>query len=217
MGRPFAGRQVHIGLGSLLAWRVANTKAASFSIAVNDYGLELLTPEPVDWSALRSGAIFSTDSLLHDVRASLNSSEMALRRFREIARVSGLIFQGYPGAPKSARQLQASAGLFYEVFRKHDGDNLLLSQAQLEVLQQELEIERLTQVLQRMAGQELTMVQLQRPTPFAVPLLVERFREQLTTEKLSDRIARLIGELEAAAGPVDTKPSPQGAKRRRLS
>lgn len=197
---PFAGRHVHIGLGSLLAWRAAQSKAASFSIAVNDYGLELLSPEPVDWALLRSGALLSTENLLDDIRASLNSSELALRRFREIARVSGLVFQGYPGAPKSTRQLQASAGLFYEVFRKHDSDNLLLSQAQTEVLQQELEIERLANVLRRMAKQSLFFVELERPTPFAFPLLVERLREQLSTEKLSDRIARLVKELEAAAG-----------------
>jgi ATP-dependent Lhr-like helicase len=50
------------------------------------------------------------------VLASLNSSELARRRFREIARVAGLISTGYPGQPKSARQLQASSTLFYEVF-----------------------------------------------------------------------------------------------------
>ena len=196
---PFAGRHVHIGLGSLLAWRAARSKAATFSIAVNDYGLEILSPEPVDWSGLQTGQLFETGDLLSDIQASLGSSELALSRFREISRVSGLVFQGFPGAPKSTRQLQASASLFFEVFRKHDPDNLLLTQAHAEVLRQELEIERLSSCLLELAGRQLRLCTLERATPFAFPLMVERFREQLSTEKLSARIERLLKELEAAA------------------
>ncbi len=196
---PFAGRPVHIGLGSLIAWRAARNKAATFSIAVNDYGLEILSADPVDWSGLQTGKLLETANLLGDVQASLNSSELALSRFREISRVSGLVFQGFPGAPKSTRQLQASASLFYEVFRKHEPDNLLLSQAQTEVLQQELEMERLHRCLLELASRRLHFCHPERPTPFAFPLMVERFREQLSTEKLSARIERLLKELEAAA------------------
>ncbi len=192
---PFAGRNVHIGLGALLAWRASQIKPATFSIAVNDYGLEMLSADAVDWSGL-ANQLLSTENLLADVLKSLNSSELALRRFREIARISGLVFQGFPGAPKSNRQLQASAGLFYEVFRKHDENNLLLTQAQTEVMEQELEIERLRQCLTNIAQRKLQFVVIDKPTPFAFPLMVERLREKLSTEKLSDRIARMVADVE---------------------
>jgi ATP-dependent helicase Lhr and Lhr-like helicase len=195
---PFAGRNVHIGLGALLAWRAALSKPATFSIAVNDYGLEMLSPEPVDWSGL-SANLFSTKDLLADVLKSLNSSELALRRFREIARISGLVFQGFPGAPKSNKQLQASAGLFYEVFRKHDAQNLLLTQAETEVMEQELELGRLRQCLERIAKRQLHYVEIDKPTPFSFPLMVERLREKLSTEKLSDRIARMLADAEKSS------------------
>jgi ATP-dependent Lhr-like helicase len=197
---PFAGRNVHLGLAALLAWRVSCQTPATFSVAVNDYGLELLAPEPVDWSGLAQGALLSDEGLLEDVQASLNAGELALRRFREIARISGLVFQGFPGATVRTRQLQASAGLFYEVFRQHDADSLLLSQARKEVLEQELEIGRLRVALERLRGLKLVSVQLERPGPFAFPLMIERLREQVSTEKLADRVARMVRELEAAAG-----------------
>jgi ATP-dependent helicase Lhr and Lhr-like helicase len=197
---PFAGRNVHLGLAALLAWRVSRQTPATFSVAVNDYGLELLAPEPVDWSGLAQGELLSDEGLLEDVQASLNAGELALRRFREIARISGLVFQGFPGATVRTRQLQASAGLFYEVFRQHDADSLLLSQARKEVLEQELEIGRLRVALARLRGLKLVSVQLERPGPFAFPLMIERLREQIGTEKLSDRVARMVRELEAAAG-----------------
>jgi ATP-dependent Lhr-like helicase len=197
---PFAGRQVHLGLASLLAWRASGTAPATFSVAVNDYGLELLSPEPVDWSGLADGSLLAEGTLAQDVLASLNSGELALRRFREIARISGLVFQGFPGAPKSSRQLQASSGLFYEVFRQHDADNLLLGQAQREVLEQELDLGRLRATLERLRARRRVEVALERPGPFAFPLLIERLRERVSTEKLADRVARMVRELERAAG-----------------
>ena len=137
--------------------------------------------------------------MLDDVLASLNAGELARRRFREVARVSGLVFQGYPGAPKSVKQLQASSSLFYEVFRRHDAGNRLLAQAEREVLEQELELGRLRQSLGRMRRQQVCYRLLARPTPFAFPLMVERFREQVTTEQLSTRIERMLADLERAA------------------
>ncbi|MBB4862143.1 ATP-dependent Lhr-like helicase [Pseudomonas nitritireducens] len=198
---PFAGRSVHLGLASLLAWRLARQAPLSFSLAVNDYGLELLSASPVDFAAALGPALFDSDDLLPEVLASLNAGELARRRFREIARIAGLVFTGYPGAPKSARQLQASSGLFFDVFNQYDPDNLLLTQARQEVLRQELDVQRLQQTLQRMQALRLDVHAIRRATPFAFPLLVERFRESLSSEKLADRIRRMLADLEEAAGP----------------
>ena len=194
---PFAGRHVHLGLASLLAWRLARERPNTFSLSVNDYGFELVSPEEFDLAPVRDQSVFSTDDLLQDVLASLNSTELAQRRFREIARVAGLIFSGYPGQPKSAKQLQASSGLFFEVFRKYDKGNLLLGQAEREVLSQELEISRLFATLERMLGKALWLVELKHPSPMSLPLMVERFREKLTTEQLSTRLDRILRDMEA--------------------
>ncbi|WP_336705405.1 DEAD/DEAH box helicase [Delftia acidovorans] len=240
---PFAGRHAHAGLASLLAWRAAQGETGTFSIAVNDYGLELLSATERDWAAMlpellraepaqavaapgrvsatEAGAMRNTanadrhwdraaddahlpsedarHALLHEVLASLNATEMARRRFREIARVSGLIFQSHPGERRSARQLQASAQLFFEVFRKYDDMNLLLRQADEEVLSQELDVAQLLAALRRMQAQTLVVSALRRPSPFAFPLMVERFREKLTNEHLADRIARMLAQLHEAA------------------
>jgi ATP-dependent helicase Lhr and Lhr-like helicase len=200
---PCAGRNVHIGLAQLLAWRLAQAAPNTFSLSVNDLGLEIVAAQPPDLSALDQGRLFSDDDLLADVLASLNSGELAQRRFREIARVAGLVFSGYPGAPKSLRQLQASSSLFYEVFRQYDADNRLLGQAQAEVLAQELDLDQLQSTLQRLAALPLRRVELRAPSPFSLPLMVERLREQLTTEKLKDRLERLLAQGEAAWQAAD--------------
>jgi ATP-dependent Lhr-like helicase len=197
---PFAGRYVHIGLASLLAWRLARAAPNTFSLSVNDHGFELLSAEAVDVAGLLDRSALERGELLHDVLASLNATELGQRRFREIARIAGLVFTGYPGAPRSTRQLQASSSLFYEVFRKYDSGNLLLTQAQAEVLSQELDIARLAATLRRMSQQRIEFVELKSPSPFCLPLMVERLREKLTTEKLADRLNRILRDAEKAAG-----------------
>jgi len=242
---PFAGRLVHLGLASLLGWRLARDAPNTFSISVNDYGFELLSADAVDVAGVLDQSLFGGpageprddecddecdgghSALLHDVLASLNSSELAQRRFREIARVAGLVFTGYPGAPKSTRQLQASAGLFYQVFRQYDPANRLLGQAQAEVLAQELDLQRLSATLARLRTQRVAAVTLAAPSPLALALMVERFREQLSTEKLGDRLARMVAQAEAvlqlpAAGPAPPLPPlpplpPRSRSRRKAS
>ena len=227
---PYAGRNVHLGLASLLAWRLGQIQPNTFSIAVNDYGLELLSATPIDWVKLIEPDLFSPNNLMADIIQSLNVGELAQRRFREIARVSGLVFSGGPHAPKSTRQLQASSKLFYDVFKNYDPENLLLIQAQEEVLQQELDVSRLTEALSLMRSKQLNLQHIKRATPFAFPLLVERLRESFSSEKLADRISRMVAELEKAAGHGGIEVNqnmhaearfsvlePASAKRKRLS
>jgi len=195
---PFAGRNVHLGLASLLAWRAAQPERGTFSIAVNDYGLELLSAKPVDWAA-RLAALLSAPVDAAEVLAGLNATELARRRFRGIARIAGLIFQSHPGENRSNRQLQASSSLFFEVFQKYDPGNQLLVQAEQELLSQELDVQQLSVVLVRMQSQTLKLVALKKASPLAFPLMVERLRERLSNESLTDRIARMVADLEAGA------------------
>ncbi len=200
---PFAGRLVHAGLASLIAYRVSRDVRGTFSIAVNDYGLELLSATPIDWRERLTDALAPPSptgpTLIEEILDSLNAGEMAQRRFREIARIAGLIFQSYPGEPRSARQLQASASLFWDVFRKFDPGNRLLAQAIDELLAQELDAGRLRQALDELARRTLEVVMVERPTPFGFPLIAERMRERFSNEAVAERLARMIARLERAA------------------
>ncbi|WP_390621308.1 ligase-associated DNA damage response DEXH box helicase [Maioricimonas rarisocia] len=197
---PFAGRLVHEGLAPLLAWRMSRLAPITFAMSVNDYGLELLSSQPAPFEQALDCGLLSTDSLADDIAASLNAAEMGKRQFREIARIAGLVFEGYPGSRKSTRQLQASTGLLYDVFSNYDPGNLLLRQARVEVLERQLEHRRIHATLDRLQQSRLVLSEPSRPTPLAFPLLVDRLRERLSSEKLADRVKRLQQSLEKAAG-----------------
>jgi ATP-dependent Lhr-like helicase len=196
---PFEGRQAHIGLATLFSYRLSRDVPRTFSLTANDYGFGLLSAAPVPLAIGDLGRLLAGHGVEADILAGLNAAELARRQFREIARVAGLIFQGYPGEPNPARHLQASSALLYNVFAEHDSDNLLLRQSVSEVLDRQLEARRIATALARLRGSRLLLTNPARPTPFAFPLLVEMFREELTTEALEARVARMIESLEAAA------------------
>lgn len=201
---PFAGRKVHLGLASLFAYRASRDNPNTFSIVANDYGFELLAAEKINWfcSPRENGVSLCTlldpCSLAEDVLASINATQLSQRHFREIARISGLITEGQIGQKKSLRQLQASATLFFEVFCKHDPTNLLLQQTKREVMEQELGFSALPTILRKLQERRFSFHILERPTPLSFNLMVERFREKLSTEKLSERVARMVKKLEEA-------------------
>lgn len=196
---PFEGRLVHEGLAALFAFRISRVRPISFNFASNDYGFELLSPEAAPIEEALDRGLLSPAGLAEDIAASLNAAEMARRQFREIARVAGLVFPGYPGASKPARHLQASSGLIFDVFREYDPDNLLLHQAYREVLERQLERSRLGRALERLSRSRIRLIDLERPTPFGFPLIIDIGRQKLTSEKLEDRARRMIAELEKAA------------------
>jgi ATP-dependent Lhr-like helicase len=197
---PFEGRLVHEGLAALFAYRIAQHSPITFSMAMNDYGFELLASEPAPLDiALRDG-LLDSERLGEEILLSLNSVEMAKRQFREVARIAGLIFQGYPGSHKSSRQLQSSSGLFYDVFARFDPGNMLLHQSQREVLERQLEESRMREALERLGRSRILITEPERPTPLSFPILVDRLRQTLTTESLPVRIQKLAAQLEAAAG-----------------
>ena len=198
---PFEGRLVHEGLSALFAYRMAQIVPISFSFSCNDYGFELLSPDSAPLEEAIDNGLFSSTHLLADVLQSLNAAELARRQFREIARVAGLVFAGYPGQSKSLKQVQASSGLLYDVFVRYDPENLLIHQANREVLERQLEASRLGRVLQRLRESAVRVVHVDRPTPLAFPLLVDSTRAKVNTEKLADRVRRMTVQAERASLP----------------
>jgi ATP-dependent Lhr-like helicase len=195
---PFEGRLVHEGMAALIAMRLARLKPSTFTWSVNDYGFELLSKSPVDLDAALASNLFSSSDLAEDIAAGVNHTELAKSQFREVSRVAGLVFTGYPGKGKSSRQIQATAGLLYDVFTKYDPENLLLHQARREVFERQLESDRLGRALAALKSAELVVKELKRPSPLAFPLMVDRMRATLSSETFGERVQRLILGLESA-------------------
>lgn len=188
---PFEGRLVHEGLSALLAYRISKITPITFSIAMNDYGFELLAPDPIPLAEAISKDLFANENLVEDIRQSINASELARRQFREVARIAGLIFQGYPGSKKSTSQLQASSGLFYDMFAKYDPENLLIYQANREVMEKQLEQSRLGKTLERIQASRIVIKELERPSPLSFPIFVDGLRQKVSSEKLEARIKKM--------------------------
>ena len=188
---PFEGRMVHEILGALIAYRISVSYPFSFSIAMNDYGFELLSDSPIPIEELLEEDLFSSKNLLEDIRHCVNESEMTKRKFRDIASIAGLIFQGYPGKPTTFKHIQANSSLLYQVFEQYDPDNLLLKQAHDEAINQQMEKDKLMLAMEKINRQQLVVKHPVHFTPFAFPIMVDRLRASLSSESLEDRIAKI--------------------------
>jgi len=194
---PFEGRMVHEAMAALLAYRIGKITPITFSIAMNDYGFELLSDQPIPVDDSNAQELFSAENLLNDIQKSVNSAEMASRKFRDIAVIGGLIFQGYPGEQKKARHLQSSAGLLFRVFSEYEPNNILLRQAYQEVFDQQMEEVRLRNALQRIKESNIIITYPKQLTPFCFPIKVDDLnRNNLSSEKMEDRIKRMQLQLE---------------------
>jgi ATP-dependent helicase Lhr and Lhr-like helicase len=193
---PFEGRLVHEAMAAVLAHRISKILPITFSFAMNDYGFELLSDQPIPVDDSNVYELFTPENLLEDIRRSLNATEMAKRKFRDIAVIGGLIFQGFPGEQKKARHLQSSASLLFNVFREYDPGNLLIQQAYNEVLSQQMEEARLRNMLQRIQQSRIVITFPEKLTPFCFPIKVDSMREDLSSEKLEDRVRRMQWQLE---------------------
>ncbi len=193
---PFEGRLVHEAMAAILAYRISRIRPITFSFAMNDYGFELLSDQPIPVDDSNVYDLFSSDNLFNDIQRSVNATEMAKRKFRDIAVIGGLIFQGYPGEYKKARHLQSSASLLFKVFAEYEPDNLLLKQAYQEVFAQQMEEVRLRDMLQRIERSDIVITWPEQLTPFCFPIKVDSMREDLSSEKLEDRVRKMQLQLE---------------------
>ena len=187
----FEGRFVHEALASILSYRISLLFPITFSLAYNDYGFELLSDQEIDMQSVFDNNLFSTEYVHHDLQKSLNLTEMARRKFRDIAVIAGLVFTGMPGRPVKTKHLQSGSQLLFEVFRDYEPDNLLLQQAYSETFEHQLEEGRLIQALERVNQQTIVWKQCKKPTPFSFPIITDRLREKLSSETLAERIKKM--------------------------
>ncbi|MEO9502583.1 ligase-associated DNA damage response DEXH box helicase [Nonlabens ulvanivorans] len=188
---PFEGRFVHEAMAGIIAYRVSLLKPITFSLAFNDYGFEILSDQAFDMQEILDNDLLTPEMLSQDLQASMNATEMARRQFRDIAVISGLVFTGYPNKAVKTKHLQNSSQLLFEVFRDNEPDNLLFRQAYTETFEQAIQEYRLREALERIQEQEIIWKACEKPTPFSFPIITDRLREKLSSEKLADRIKRM--------------------------
>ena len=196
---PFEGYAIHEAMANLMAYRISLISPISFSMSFNDYGFELLSDQAFSPEAFLDNDLFTPEYLFDDLAKSINISEMARRRFRDIALISGLVFQGYPNKPVKSKHLQSGSQLFFEVFKDYEPDNLLYQQAVEETFDHGMERGRMQLVFEELGQKTIVWKNCSQPTPFSFPLITDRIRSKLSSETVEDRIKKMYLKLEKAS------------------
>ena len=189
---PFEGRLVHEVMAALIAFRISKLAPISFSMAMNDYGFELFSDKEIPLNEDNLGKILTRENLMTDVISSINAAEMARRKFRDIAVISGMVIQNFPGQQRSNKSLQSSAGLIFKVLEDHDPNHFLVRQAYTEVFNMQLQEQRLVEAFKRIEKSKIVLKFANSFTPLSFPIKVDSLRQTLTSEDLDARIQKLI-------------------------
>ena len=189
---PFEGRLVHEVMAALVAYRISKLAPISFSMAMNDYGFELFSDKAIPLSEDNLEKILSRENLMNDVVSSINSAEMASRKFRDIAVISGMVIQNMPGRQRTNKSLQSSAGLIFKVLEDHDPNHFLVRQAYAEVFNMQLQEPRLVQAFKRIEKSKIILKEAKHFTPLSFPIKIDSLRQTLSSEGLDARIKRLL-------------------------
>jgi len=191
---PFEGRLIHEVMAALMAYRISKLYPISFSMAMNDYGFELFSDEKIVLTDAQLHEILSSKNLMQDVVSSVNATEMARRNFRDIAVISGMVVQAYPGKAQSNKSLQASSSLIFNVLENYEPNSLLLRQAYTEVFNQQLEEPRLRAAFDRIKNSTIVYKEASGFTPLSFPIKVDSLRQTLSSEDLAVRIQKMQQE-----------------------
>ncbi|MBD3904178.1 ligase-associated DNA damage response DEXH box helicase [Chryseobacterium muglaense] len=189
---PFEGRLVHEVMAALIAYRISKLAPISFSMAMNDYGFELFSDKEIPLNEDNLEKILTRENLMVDVISSINSAEMARRKFRDIAVISGMVVQNFPGQQRSNKALQSSAGLIFKVLEDDDPNHFLVRQAYTEVFNMQLQEQRLVEAFKRIEKSKIILKFANTFTPLSFPIKVDSLRQTLTSESLDARIQKLI-------------------------
>lgn len=194
---PFEGRMIHELMSALIAYRISQSYPVSLNMAMNDYGFELLSDVYISPEEVMEEDVFSLKNIERDILHCVNESEMSRRKFREIASIAGLVFQGYPGKPTTFKHIQANSSLLFQVFEQYDPDNLLLKQAHLEALNQQMEQEKFVKAMNKINKMEIVIKHPVQFTPFSFPLMVDRLsRTSISSETIEDKVAKILAQME---------------------
>lgn len=189
---PFEGRLVHEVMSALIAYRISKLAPISFSMAMNDYGFELFSDKEIPLNDENLHKILSRENLMTDVISSINSAEMARRKFRDIAVISGMVIQNYAGKQRSNKSLQSSAGLIFKVLEDYDPNHFLVRQSYTEVFNAQLQEQRLVEAFKRIEKSKIILKFANTFTPLSFPIKVDSLRQTLSSEGLDARIQKLI-------------------------
>lgn len=195
---PFEGRLVHEVMAALIAYRISKLAPISFSMAMNDYGFELFSDKQIPLNEDNLEQILTRENLMTDVISSINAAEMARRKFRDIAVISGMVIQNFPGQQRSNKSLQSSAGLIFKVLEDYDPDHFLVRQSYTEVFNMQLQEQRLVEAFKRIEKSKVILKFANSFTPLSFPIKVDSLRQTLSSEDLDSRIKRLVEQAKKA-------------------
>ncbi len=186
----FAGQNAQATLGLLLTKVMEEAGLAPLGYLAADHATLIWGLRAMTDPAL----LLDADRLRSGLEEWLADTAVMKRAFRSIATITGLTPRNIQGLRKSGRAVTFSSDILYDTLRKYDPNHVLLAITRAEAERGLVDFSRIADLLVRVEGR-FDLIHLDRPSPFAAPLLLERGRVPIkgqARDELAEAEARAL-------------------------
>lgn len=182
------GRRTNDVLSRAIGFAMGKVIKKDVEININDNGFAIMTKENVN--ASRMVRLIKSAELRKIMEIALEKTEVLSRRFRHSAGRGLMILRNYAGRKKTVSRQARSSRLLLSAARKIGQDFPILREAKREVLEDLMDIQHATQVIEWIeeGKLELKEVATDIPSPFALNLITMGYTDIM---KMEDKIAFL--------------------------
>ncbi|MDP4012340.1 MAG: ATP-dependent helicase [Candidatus Nanoarchaeia archaeon] len=194
------GRRVNDVLSRAVGFAISKLQKRDVEIGISDNGFYIASPNTIQ--ATRALSLIKPEELRQIMDKAIDKTEVLKRRFRHCATRSLMILRQYKGNTKRVGRQQVSSMILLKAVRKLSENFCILKEARREVLEDLMDIENATKIIQEIKDGKLKVEQINTtlPTPFAFNLVLQGYTDIMKMEERIEFLKRMHNMVLAKIG-----------------
>ncbi len=200
------GRAANDALARVVALRLSRLRGGNAVSTPDDYGFVLTVSEEQRLTAADLPILFAPENFLAELDESLSRSNLLKYHFRSAAQTGLMVYRNYFGESKSARKLQWSAEVIFNVLAQYEPDHVLLREARRDTMHSFLDAPGAAAFLADLQSQRRP-IRLRPVTdvpPLSFGMYATKIKEALLVEDPRETLERLYHQWWTRLGGEDT-------------
>jgi ATP-dependent helicase Lhr and Lhr-like helicase len=191
------GRRVNDCLSRALAFVIGRSQHRDVEVGISDNGFYLSADKT--FNAKRAFDLLREEDFKGILEQAIERSEVLSRRFRHCAGRSLMILREYMGKKKGAGRMQIGSKILFNAVKRISNDFPILKEARREVMEDLMDYEHASWLVQQVAAQEIEVVEerKQLPSPFAFGLIMSGYSDVIKVEDKQEFLRRMHQEILA--------------------
>jgi ATP-dependent Lhr-like helicase len=204
------GRAANDALARVIALRLSRLKGGNAVSTPDDYGFVLTVSEEQRLTGADLPLLFAPENFLTELDESLSRSALLKYHFRSAAQTGLMVYRNYFGESKSARKMQWSAEVIFNVLAQYEPDHVLLREARRDTMHTFLDAPAAAAFLDDLQAQRrpIRLRPVTEVPPLSFGMYATKIKEALLVEDPRETLERLYHQWWTRLGGEDTAETP---------